>query len=58
MKLSNAFSAVDVDMHCQKAADGFLAVHVLFGGVCWFMVNFSAVDVDFSAVHVLFGGGR
>ena len=60
MELSNAFSAVDVDMHCQKVVHGFSAVHVLFGGACCF----SAVDLElfgggccFSAVYVLFGGG-
>ena len=60
MYFFSTLSAVDVDMHCQKVANGFLAVDVLFGGA----YCFSAVDLElfgggccFSAVDVLFGGG-
>ena len=60
MELSNAYLAVDVDMHCQKASNCFLAVDVPFGVACCF----SAVNLElfgggccFSAVDVLFGGG-
>ena len=60
VELSHTFSAVDVDMHCQKVENCFLAVHVLFGGACCF----SVVDLElfgggcgFSVVDVLFSGG-
>ena len=60
LEFSNTFLAVDVDMHCQKVANGFLAVDVLFGVACCF----SALDLElfgvgccFSALDVLFGVG-
>ena len=54
MNFSNTFSAVDVNMHCQKAADAFLAVYVLFGVVCCSGLDLFGGGCGFLAVDVAF----